>query len=32
MIWFGLAGFLMVLEDFITVAGAEYSADMLLKI
>jgi hypothetical protein len=32
MIWFRLAGFLMVREDLITFAGVEYSADMVLKI
>jgi hypothetical protein len=32
MVWFGLAGFLMVRKDFITAAGVEYSADMVLKI
>jgi hypothetical protein len=32
MVWFGLAGFLIVREDFITAAGVEYSADMVLKI
>jgi hypothetical protein len=32
MIWFGLAGFLLVREDFITAAGVENSTDMVLKI
>jgi hypothetical protein len=30
--WFELAGFLIVREDFITAAGVEYSADMVSKI